>query len=393
MAAVVFGACGAGHAASAPPIAPADLILPDGFTLEYTAVAKDVRTPAAKAAQLKIMRDNLEKQVGGHKMTQAQADKMIAMNESAMSKSIPKMSLRMTLSAAGGKLCCREATSGTRMSGLSSTLVYDGQASLRYSPRGVSMLTPGCYFGYGLPAPMPGLGVAGMPLITSPVTAGVDPSGVQTITGKVPTLNMGQGDPASGKLMLKMVDGLPQMQSMTTLFRGSPRIETVYPTHQLFNGHWIASSMLFTLLSEFGPLVDIDFKLNRAVGSPVTADRFTFEHWLQKGDRVQCMTPGHFASFPYDPAAGSVMAQAQAASARQDAMNLRLQQQLSRSANSPQAFANSRRMWPPPVLDGHPYRKYRYVCAALALVLLAGAVRYWRARRPTPVHGESMNGV
>ncbi len=331
--------------AQTPPAAPPTLDqvqalqLPDGFTLTYTVVETDVRSPGLKAAQEKQIVRDYRREVTQGQCTQAVADRMIRIVLGGQRAPHPPKRYAVTLSGAGGKLLCiSRALSGqeyaTDTHGVASplpldteTVLYDGHKTYDYSAQMRRMTIDTGWRGMRLVL-LPGVGLPGLPLArpsqyTPPETGPTD-GGIAADILDTQMFNPASPDPLYqwGTVYAEGSGGALQVTRATTV-DGSGRLlqEWRYDQPQRFEGVWLARRVRM-LENQSGaggtpaPARRLDFSVSAVAAQALPPARFDIRTYLPPGAGVYEGSAYHFR---YDPHGGDLEAQRRAQTAHQAA--------------------------------------------------------------------------
>lgn len=328
------------------------LQLHDGFTLTYTVIEKDVRSPELKTTQRESLVRQYQSMVMQGSCTQAVADGMLKMLVAREKiPNLPKQ-YQVTLSAQGGKLLCVSRQSAGReyatdMKGGAHPLpldteivLYDGHKTYDYSRQMQRMTIEKGWRGMRL-AFLPGVGLPGFPLAkpflppdAPPPVAPEEGGGglackileMQWSNPNVPVALYQQGRVYAGQ----SGNALRLTRATTTDGMGRPLQDWRYDLPQRFGGVWLARRVH---LVESQPLADgrpspervRDFSVSRAAAQPLPAAQFDIRTYLPPGAGIYEGTAYHFR---YDPRGGDLETQRRVQTARQ-AVNAQKQRSFS----------------------------------------------------------------
>ena len=314
------------------------LRLHDGFTLTYTAVETDVRSPALKAARAAGIRADYARMVAQGNCTQAQADGMVRMIEGGERAPHPPKQYQVTLSGAGGRLLCVSRQTAGRdyasdQKGKASPLpldtevvLYDGHKTYDYSSQMKRMTIDDGWRGMRF-ALLPGVGLPGLPLVQPP--QGDTPQtptdgGLACTVLETRQFLPGRPDPLYQWGVVSTDgggDGLRVTRAVTVDGSGRPFQEWDFTQPAPFQGVQLARRVHSV---EDEPLADgtpspartVDFVVSAATDAPLPDARFDIRSHLPAGAAIYENQAYHYR---YDPAGGDLETQRRVQVARQEA--------------------------------------------------------------------------
>ncbi len=293
--------------------------LPDAFTLTYDVRERVTTSPQTLARMLESVRTGYALAVRQGKMTQAEADDGYKKSAKSLGNNPQRHHYLVTISARDGKLLdrCDNQEAGDEAVASSAIYLYDGQQSLQYYARNpVARIFTGRNLWGATDFPLPGLGIAGGPLLQNADTTAAlaaKPGAEVTATGQVPSIHDVQGEQdtpnviyRAGQVRFRMVNGKPQVLGMKALLGSRTMAQWDYAQHERFAGCWLASRFTQTELDNAGRGWRVmEYRLVKASEAPQEAAQFDINTWLPADTTVSFFQDHSKRKFVYDPNRGS----------------------------------------------------------------------------------------
>ncbi len=298
------------------------LRLGDGFTLVYQVTARDLRPPDLRAKEMAEARQATGEALAAGRLPKQMADYYEVQNE-ALGRPRPEERFTITLSARDGQLLylsTRGATPGKQVTrqailldadkeyeanGKTSAMINDDgwRSAPVYRSENVDRLAF---------CPLPGVGLPGVDLIQSPVRAGGAADGHVRFTGRVPRLNLIDGDTPyrAGVLEAVLFQGRLKVVSLTVGPPAAPEQSWRITASRLVQDHWLGSGMRMTTYEAGTPTSEAEYQLVEARATALETPAFDMETYLDKGASVFDGSTGSSINFTYDPQEGSLKDQA-----------------------------------------------------------------------------------
>ncbi len=334
------------------------LQLHDDFTLKYTLVEKDVRTPEMKAVDFKGVADGYLYEVKQGEITQAQADREIAGYKAGYDLPSSAAEYGVVMSAREGKLLIICKQHGAHSYGLdvnsqpviepylNTVFLYDGQTSYWYTSINNTLhWQQGFRTNEGLGGQLgthivPGIGLPYLPLARE--SKAEDASKVSLTpadllqqpgdTGRrcaVRVLDIGNVDGKADVYVPGQVyaQKSPLGLKLTKMLMGAanlPQEEWEYQEPQIFEGmwlprhiHWVRNHAVY-IDGKFragGPGQVEDCQITQALTTPLAPSQFDMRTYLPANAKVSVfrgeMSNDRELRFPYNPAGGTLEEQYQ----------------------------------------------------------------------------------
>ena len=278
------------------------LQLSQPFTLKYTAVTKDVSTPAMWAVETNMVKHSYEVMAERGDITQAVAEQQIKIRGAGKTAQTPLSPFDVTLSFDGSRLFYQKTEPEKHLL----TVIYDGKKTYRYEAysyehSGHSMTVyPGLKFGEMFSCPIPGVGLPQVPLLRD--SSALASQGL-LVKGDVLSTGVG-GDPLyykRGAIALTNKNGNKEVAAMTLFYfeRNFPEERWEFPAHRPFQKIPIASEIRYTRYAPaestpvdapntkpWPPEWITEYHLQSASDAPVDAGEFDPTHLMAPGDHV-----------------------------------------------------------------------------------------------------------
>ncbi len=303
-------------ASSAVLLALNKLQLSEPFTLKYTAVTKDISTPAMWGVQTDMLKHSYEVMAKNGDITQAVAEEQIRMIGAGKIAQSPPSQFDVTLSFDGNRLFYQKTEPGANLL----TVIYDGKKTYSYETSAHSMtLYPELKFGQMSSCPIPGAGLPQMPLLQNSSALNT-PQGL-LIKGNVLSTGVG-GKPIyyeRGAIALDEDHGSKEVAAMTLFYfeRNFPEERWEFQSHRQFQNLPIASAIRYTRYAptENTPVdapntqpwlseIITQYQLVSASDTPVDASQFDPVHLMAPGNQVYENTAQGFSSYLWKAGGG-----------------------------------------------------------------------------------------
>lgn len=298
------------------------LRLGDGFTLVYRVTARDLRPPDLRAKEMAEARQATGEALAAGRIPKQMAGYYEVQNE-ALGKPRPDERFTVTLSARDGRLLylsTRGAKPGKQVT--RQAIILDAEREYEANGKTSAMINNDgwrnapVYQSENVDrlafCPLPGVGMPGVDLMQAPVRAGATPGGHVRFTGRVPRLNLIDGDTPykAGALEAVLSQGRLKVLSLTVGPTATPEQAWHIATFRLVQDHWVGSAMRMTTYEAGTPTSEAEYQLLEARAAAQDASAFDMETYLDKGASVFDDSTGNSINFTYDPQDGSLKEQA-----------------------------------------------------------------------------------
>ena len=308
------------------------LRLHDGFTLVYQVTVRDVRTPGLRAKDAADQQTGIGKMIAAGQIAKSMRDyyEKQALELGALR---PVEQFSITLSGRDDKLLYLSTRGATdKKRDTKTAIVLDAEKEYEVDGKTSAMINNDgwrnapMYAGENVDrlafCPLPGVGLPGVDLIRSPLSAGTASDGRYLFAGQLPRLNLLDGDTPykSGSLEAALSQGRLKVITLTVGSPALPQQVCQIRTSQLFQGHWVGTQMRLTgyqkaladaseTLSSDLPTYTADYRLVEAQEKSLAAPAFDAGSYLAPGARVFDDSTGSTFAFTYDARGGTLKEQ------------------------------------------------------------------------------------